>query len=125
MTARVIFKRRIMAIEIDIKTVEGIKVVELSGEVDASTAPEVQKQILPLAEPGSKILMDMTQVQYMSSAGLRMLLSMYRQTQGKEGKLVLVGLSEELQDRMSVVTGFLEFFTVSDTVDAGLTALKS
>ncbi|MBC6481893.1 MAG: anti-sigma factor antagonist [Hormoscilla sp. GM7CHS1pb] len=111
--------------EIDIKTVEGIKVVELSGEVDASTAPEVQKQILPLAEPGSKILMDMTQVQYMSSAGLRMLLSMYRQTQGKEGKLVLVGLSEELQDRMSVVTGFLEFFTVSDTVDAGLTALKS
>ena len=68
--------------------------------------------------------MDMTQVQYMSSAGLRMLLSMYRQTQGKEGKLVLVGLSEELQDTMSV-TGFLDFFTISETVDAGLTALKS
>ncbi len=113
-----------MAIEIEIKTVEGIKVVELSGDVDASTAPEVQKQILPLAEPGSKILMDMKQVQYMSSAGLRMLLCMYRQTQGKEGKLVLVGLSEELQDTMSV-TGFLDFFTISETVDAGLTALKS
>lgn len=110
--------------DINIKTVEDVKVVEIIGDVDANTAPTVQQQVVPLAEPGSKILMDMTQVPYMSSAGLRMLLSMYRQTEAKKGKLVLVGLSEELQDTMSV-TGFLDFFTTCETFDRGLEAVKS
>ncbi len=112
-----------MAIEINIRTEEEIKVVEVIGDIDANTAPDVQKQVLPLAEPGSKILMDMTKVPYMSSAGLRMLLSLYRQTQAKEGKLVLVGLSEELQDTMSV-TGFLDLFTTAETVESGIIALN-
>ncbi len=112
-----------MAIEINIKTVEEIKVVELIGDIDANTAPTVQEQVLPLVEPGSKIMMNMTQVPYMSSAGLRMLLSLYRQTEAKKGKVVLVGLSEELQDTMSV-TGFLDFFTTAENVELGMAALK-
>ncbi|MEB3341002.1 anti-sigma factor antagonist [Okeania sp.] len=112
-----------MAIEINIRTEEEIKVVELIGDIDANTAPNVQKQVVPLAEPGSKILMDMTNVPYMSSAGLRMLLSLYRQTETQEGKVVLVGLSEELQDTMSV-TGFLDFFITVEKVDEGIEKLK-
>ncbi len=112
-----------MAIEINIKTVEEVKVVELSGDIDANTAPDVQKEVVPLAVSNSKILMDMTNVPYMSSAGLRMLLSLYRQTQAKEGKLVLVGLSEELQDTMSV-TGFLDLFITAETVESGIIALN-
>lgn len=107
-----------MAIEINIKTEEKIKVVELSGDIDASTAPDIQEQVIPLAETGSRILMDMTKVPYMSSAGLRMLLSLHRQTNAKEGRTVLVGLCEELQDTMSV-TGFLDFLTTAETVDQG------
>lgn len=109
---------------INIKTLEQVNVVELDGDIDASTAPSVQEKILPLAEPGSKILLDMTKVPYMSSAGLRVLLSVYRQASAKDGKLVLVGLSEEIQDTMSV-TGFLDFFATFDTLDSGLEALKS
>ncbi len=109
--------------EINLKDLEDIKVVELIGDVDASTASEIQQEILPLAQPKSKILLDMSQVPYMSSAGLRMLLSLYRQTTAQEGKLVLVGLSEDLQDTMSV-TGFLDFFTAVDTPEAGLAELK-
>ncbi|MEM1169716.1 MAG: anti-sigma factor antagonist [Cyanobacteria bacterium P01_H01_bin.35] len=109
--------------EINIRTEEEIKVVEVIGDIDANTAADVQKQVVPLAEPSSKILMDMTQVPYMSSAGLRMLLSLYRQAQAKEGKVVLVGLSEELQDTMSV-TGFLDLFTTAETFELGITALN-
>jgi anti-sigma B factor antagonist len=112
-----------MTIEINISEVEGIKVVKISGDVDAKTAPMVTEKVLPLAEPASKIAMDMSDVPYMSSAGLRMLLSLYRQTTAKEGKLVLVGLSEDLQDTMSV-TGFLDFFTVKPTLAEGLAELK-
>ncbi len=97
-------------------------VVALEGDLDASTSAEAQAQILPLAESGAKIALDMTKVPYMSSAGLRMLLATYRAIAGKGGQVVLVGLSSDLQDTMSL-TGFLEFFTHCDTLDAGLAAL--
>jgi anti-sigma B factor antagonist len=48
-----------------------------------------------------------------------MLLSVYRQISGNKGRIVLVGLSEELKDTMSM-TGFLDFFTVHDLLEAGL-----
>lgn len=104
------------------KTAE-ITVIKLEGDIDASTALGVQEKVLPLAEPGSKILLDMTQVPYMSSAGLRMLLSLYRQVSAQEGQVVLVGVAEEIKDTMEI-TGFLSFFTTCDTLDAGIAALK-
>jgi anti-sigma B factor antagonist len=109
--------------EINVTTVDGVSVVKLAGDIDGSSAPAAQAAILPLAAPDCRILLDMTDVPYMSSAGLRMLLSTYRQVTGKNGRVALVGLSENIQDTMSV-TGFLKFFTVCETVQAGLDALQ-
>lgn len=109
--------------EIKIEDLEDIKLVQLIGEIDASTASQVQQEILPLAQPQSKILLDMSQVSYMSSAGLRVLLSLYRQATAEDGQVVLVGLSEDLEDTMSV-TGFLDFFTAVDTTEAGIDELQ-
>lgn len=103
--------------------VDQVTIVELIGDIDGSTAPKVQEHVLPLAELGGRILMDLTQVPYMSSAGLRMLLSVYRQISSKKGQVILVGISEEIRDTMSI-TGFLDFFTTRDTLDSGLEALK-
>ena len=108
--------------EINVKSIGQVTVVEIAGDIDSNTAPQAQERILPLVQPGSKILLDMSGVEYMSSAGLRMLLSMYRQISRGDGGIVLVGLSEEIKDTMSV-TGFLNFFTTCDTVDEGLQAL--
>jgi anti-sigma B factor antagonist len=109
--------------DINITTLEQVTAIALAGDIDASTAPKVQAQVLPLAQTDCRLLMDMTKVPYMSSAGLRMLLSLYRQLTAKDGKLVLVGLSEEIKDTMSV-TGFLDFFITCETLDTGLEALK-
>jgi anti-sigma B factor antagonist len=94
----------------------------MTGEIDGSTAPQAQEVILAQAEPGAKVILDMTGVTYMSSAGLRMLLTAYRTINGKGGRIVLVGLSSDLQDTMSV-TGFLDFFITCDTLDAGAAAV--
>jgi len=110
--------------DVQIKNVDDVIVVAVSGEIDGKTAPEAQNVILPLVEPGSKLLVDMSEVPYMSSAGLRMMLLIYRQVSANDGQSVLVGLSEELKDTMEV-TGFLNYFEVRDTYDAGLQALAS
>jgi anti-sigma B factor antagonist len=108
--------------EITIKDLPVAKVVELVGDLDGNTAPEAQAKIVPLAVPGVKIILDMSKVAYMSSAGLRMLLVLYRSIAGSGGKVVLVGLSSELEDTMEL-TGFLDFFDHYATVDDGVAAL--
>jgi anti-sigma B factor antagonist len=55
----------------------------------------------------------MAGVDYMSSAGLRLLLLVYREFAAKKGKLVLVGLSPDIRAVMSH-TGFLSFFKVAE-----------
>ena len=109
--------------DVNVATKQNAQVVTIVGEIDGSSAPQAQEQILALARPNAKVALDMTGVTYMSSAGLRMLLLAYRTINGKGGgKIVLVGLSNDLKDTMSV-TGFLDFFTCCDTLDAGLAAV--
>jgi anti-sigma B factor antagonist len=102
---------------------DGISVVQISGDIDGKTAPEALQTITPLIIDNSRIALDMTAVRYMSSAGLRFLLSVYRQIMTKKGKVVLVGLNADIKDTMSA-TGFLDYFVTVDTLAAGLAAVK-
>jgi anti-sigma B factor antagonist len=107
-----------------IREAGGVHVVELSGELDANTSPVALQQILPLASEGSRILLDMAAVSFMSSAGLRLLLTTYRQVTAHKGTVALAALSEDLKDTMSD-TGFLSFFTVHDSAESGLQAMQA
>ena len=108
--------------EIRQEAVGNATVFTIEGDIDGNTAPDAQAQIIPLASPDAKIAVDMSGVAYMSSAGLRMLLVIYRTIMGQGGKVVLVGLSEELQDTMTL-TGFMDFFDNYDNLDEGVAAL--
>lgn len=101
---------------------QGATVVQMVGELDSSNVPAVQEKILTSAVGATHVVLDMSQVAYMSSAGLRMLLTVYRSISGQGGKVVLVGLSADLIDTMSM-TGFLDFFSYFDKLEDGLAAL--
>ena len=109
--------------DIHVKTVEQVTVIELNGEIDGQTAPEVRERISEQVRPGSDIILDLSGVAYMSSAGLRVLLATYREVKAAKGCIVLVALSEEIEDTMSM-TGFLRYFVVCETVEQGLAALE-
>jgi anti-sigma B factor antagonist len=109
--------------ELNMKTVNHVTVVDIIGEVDGKTAQEIQEQMLPHIHADSKTLLDMSRVEYMSSAGLRMLLLIYRQIKGSAGRIVLVGVSDEIRDIMSA-TGFLSHFSIYPTVDEGFIGLQ-
>jgi anti-sigma B factor antagonist len=92
----------------------GIGTVRLEGSLDGKTAPEVREQLRPLLAAHSKMILDLTKVDYLSSAGLRLLLLFYRELSAKKGKLALLGVSEDIRTVMSH-TGFLNFFTLAGT----------
>ena len=110
--------------EIEFETVDGITVVTLFGELDSRTAPIVQEKLLDLPSPEARVLLEMSGVGYISSAGLRALLMLYRRMANSDGRVALVGLTESIRDVMTV-TGFLDFFAAYETLEEGVAALGS
>jgi anti-sigma B factor antagonist len=96
----------------------GILTVRLEGSLDGKTAPEAREQLEGFLAGKSKLILDLTKVDYLSSAGLRLLLVLYRELAARKGKLALLGVSQDIRTVMSH-TGFLSFFTlVESTVEA-------
>lgn len=112
-----------MAIQVEISTRNGITVIAVAGEIDGGSAPGLQAQILPLLQQNGALILDLGGVTYMSSAGLRVLLLLYRQAVARNGRVALAGVADTIKDTMAV-TGFLKFFAVVDTVDQALTTLQ-
>ena len=110
--------------EIDIQPYNEISVVTLSGELNSQTTQLAQERLTPLVEPDCKVLLNLGGVTYMSSAGLRTLLLLYRQINNAHGRVVLTNLTEMVRDTMQI-TGFLDFFDAYDSVASGIAALRS
>lgn len=94
-------------------------VVALEGEVNSTTSGGLQAQLLPFIGQEGRVLIDLSGVSYISSAGLRTLLIVHRRAQQVRARVTLVGLSEEVRFVMSA-TGFLDFFEVTDDLDDAL-----
>ncbi len=107
---------------IDMTRLDGVVVASVFGEIDSRTAPEAQSQLVPLIEEGDLIL-DMENLTFLSSAGLRILLMIYRQAVSINRKIALAGLSDTVKDTMEI-TGFLKFFTVYSNKEEALEVLK-
>lgn len=101
---------------------DGIEIVELEGSLDGKTAPEVREVLQPVLARAQRLILDMTHVDYLSSAGLRLLLLTYREVTAAHGKVVLLGVSKEIQTVMSH-TGFLSFFTLADSREQAAQAI--
>ena len=95
--------------------------VELEGSIDGKTAPQIREDLSAALQQVQKLILDISRVDYLSSAGLRLLLLLYREITARNGKLVLLGVSPEIRTVMSH-TGFLTFFTIADSLQEALHA---
>jgi anti-sigma B factor antagonist len=100
--------------KVQVSEEDNISTVSLEGSIDGKTAPLVKEELRPTLDKAENVILDMSKVDYMSSAGLRLLLLIYREFTAKSGKLVLVGVSPDIQSVMSH-TGFLNFFKLAGT----------
>ncbi len=101
----------------------GIGTARLEGSLDGKTAPQVRERLHPFLAANSKLILDLTKVDYLSSAGLRLLLLLYRELTARKGKLVLLGVSEDIRTVMSH-TGFLNFFTLVNSEAEAMQAVS-
>jgi len=111
-------------VDIRQQTVGSIRVISLHGDLDSRSSPGAQEQILPALPENGRVLLDLSDVPFISSAGLRSMLLIYRQAQCVNSTVALLGLSDELRGVLSA-TGFLGFFIVVDSLTEGVEALRA
>ncbi|MFY8148780.1 MAG: STAS domain-containing protein [Prochlorococcaceae cyanobacterium] len=88
----------------------GWQVIQVVGQIDSKTAGDLRDYLDQEISAGLPVALDVSEVPFMSSAGLRTLLMLHRRTEELSVALALVGLNELIVDTMKV-TGFYEYFT--------------
>lgn len=83
----------------------------LEGRLDAVTAPEVEDVFLQMTERFEKLILNMQELQYISSAGLRVLKKTYMASVKKNGVLQLCHVNKMVMEVLEM-TGFSGLLTI-------------
>lgn len=93
------------------KVQDGAKLtVKVSGRLDTTTAPELEDDLKASLEGIEDLTMDFSELEYISSAGLRVLLSAQK-IMNKQGSMVVTGVNSTIMEIFEV-TGFSDILTI-------------
>ena len=87
-------------------------IVVIEGRVDTVTAPDLELKVSQIwAQQGIILVFDCEKLEYVSSSGLRIILSAHKQVTAKGGKFILRNLSKEVRSVIDL-TGFSRILTI-------------
>ena len=87
-------------------------IIELEGEVDVYTAPQLKQQMISLLESGAKeLVVDLTKVDYLDSTALGVLIGGLKRMRERDGNMVLVCPSPRIR-RVFEITGLDKIFDI-------------
>ena len=95
---------------IDKELNEGRLNVKVAGRLDTTTAPDLEKELKENLQDVKELCIDFSGLEYISSAGLRVLLSAQK-TMNKQGSMELTGVNETIMEIFEV-TGFSDILTI-------------
>jgi len=96
-------------------TEDGIMLLEVEGEVNAHTAPRLKETLSDwLAQGHSRVVLNASHIEHMSSAGLRVLLYAQREARQRGGEVRLLGPNTQVR-RVIELAGFNKLLYICDT----------
>lgn len=99
--------------EINVTTNENEMTVALAGRLDTNSAPELENELGTKLESIKSLILDFENLRYLSSAGLRVLLSTKKKMNAQNGSMVIKHANDMIMDVFEV-TGFLDILTVEN-----------
>ncbi len=87
--------------------------VKINGSVDANTAGELRSELIDELDDVRLVHFHMKEMDYISSAGLRVILEVYQTLEERDGTVILENVREELKDIFEL-TGFADFMEMRD-----------
>ena len=90
------------------KTQEGSKLtVAVEGRLDTMTAPQMEDELSPIPEEIPEMVFDFSELAYISSAGLRVLVACAQNMRNRDGKMSIVNVSSDVRNIFDI-TGLSE-----------------
>jgi anti-anti-sigma factor len=103
-------------------TVGGVTVVEIKGRIDNITAPTLGDRLAAsLGDAQGRVVLDLSRLEYISSAGIRVLLLAAKSAEQAGSRFVLCGISGRISQLFDV-GGFLDLFKIAGTREEGIAA---
>ncbi len=101
-----------------------VAIIDVRGRVDSNTARAFEEKLLGAVSSAQPVLVvDCTELDYVSSAGLRVLLMAAKKVKAAKGKLALCGLKPHVQEVFDV-SGFSSIFAIHAAREAALAAVS-
>jgi anti-sigma B factor antagonist len=98
----------------------GINVFKLNGRLDSNTSQGFEKKIFQAIDDGSKsMIIDFKNLEYISSAGLRVILKATKALKREEGKMMLCDMQDYVKEVFEIA-GFDSFLPIVSTMDDAL-----
>ena len=98
---------------IAIEPTDKAHIIALQGQVNSSNAATVETEVLSVVTQGAKnVLLNMTELSYISSAGLRVVLVLAKRLKQAGGKLVIYGMQPHVREVFDI-SGFLAILNVA------------
>ena len=110
--------------ELSKNTVENGVVVHIIGEIDAATVPELTDYFKEQIRKEKNLIVDFSKVEYISSAGLRVLLATLKETRKIEGDLRLASVLEVVY-KILKISGFTSFLKIYPDLDEAVNSFKA
>lgn len=110
---------------VDIKntTEEGHTLITVNGEIDASSSIELDNAIKEAANSSTRIMIDLSGLDYISSAGLGVFISYLEELKKKEARLVVFGLQENVYEVFQIL-GLQHLMTIKEDKKEALAYLN-
>ena len=106
--------------KIETRSVYDVLVVDMSGRLDSMSSGDAGDRIVDIAKGEHKrVLLNLEKLEYVSSAGLRVLLLLAKQMRADKGSLALCGLGDRVR-QVFELAGFLPLFRIASTRGAAL-----
>ena len=86
-------------------------VLKLGGHLNTNTAADLEEALEPVFERTSKVVLDFADLEYLSSAGLRVLVATQKRVTAAEGALRIVNASDDIREVFDI-TGLIDVFDV-------------
>ncbi|MGB6104569.1 MAG: STAS domain-containing protein [Pusillimonas sp.] len=102
-----------------------VLVISASGQINSANAAEVESGLLAYVDQGERLCaLDLSGLDYISSAGLRVVLMLAKGLKQKSGQLILCSLQPQVHEVFDI-SGFLSILTVVESRDAAVSQLAA
>ncbi len=113
-----------IGLTVSIQDHQNKRIVRLEGRIDATSTPILEKKMASLLEKEKQlVLMDFSKVDYLSSAGMRLLLSASKKIKAHGGKCLLCSMHEDVMEIIKMA-GFERILSIYSTEAEALKPLE-